>query len=83
MGGGDLVAWPTLEQAPLMHWMAEQRRENVRWQRNQDMVEEYGWSNFIARHEASLLQKTVASFAIPPVSERSGHCCQWFLGRSV
>ena len=35
MGGGDLVAWPQLEWAPLMHWMAEQRKENVRWQLNQ------------------------------------------------
>ena len=28
MGGADLVAWPQLEWAPLMYWMAEQRREN-------------------------------------------------------
>ena len=34
MGGGDLAH---LEQAPLMHWMAKRRRENVRRQRNQDM----------------------------------------------
>ena len=22
MGGGDLVAWPQFDRAPLMHWMA-------------------------------------------------------------
>ena len=42
MGGGDFVPWPQLKRAPLMHWMADQRRENVKRQRNQDMVEEYG-----------------------------------------
>ena len=42
MGGGDLIAWPRLDRAPLMHWMAERRREKVRRQRSQDMVEEYG-----------------------------------------
>ena len=40
MGGGDLIAWPQLDRAPLMHWMAERRREKVRRQRSQDMVEE-------------------------------------------
>ena len=45
MGGGDLAAWPLLERAPLMHWMAERRREKVRRQCNQDMVEEYEWSH--------------------------------------
>ena len=42
MGGDDLIAWPQLDRAPLMHWMAERRREKVRRQRSQDMVEEYG-----------------------------------------
>ena len=40
LGGGDLAVWPQVEQAPLMHWMADWSREKVRPQRNQDMVEE-------------------------------------------
>ena len=30
--------------------MAEWRREKVKRQRSQDMVEEYDWSHFMARH---------------------------------
>ena len=52
MGSGGLVERPQLEWAPLMHWMAEQRRD---WQRSQDMVETYDWSDFVAGDEASLL----------------------------
>ena len=55
IGGGDLVAWPQPERTPLMHWMADRRSEKVRRQRNQNKVEEYGWSHFTARHDASLL----------------------------
>ncbi len=44
-----------LDLAPRMHWMAERRSENVKWQRSQDMVELYDWSHFVARHEASRL----------------------------
>ena len=36
--GGTLMAWPQLERAPLMHWMAERSNENVRRQRSQDMA---------------------------------------------
>ena len=59
MGGGDLVAWPQLEWPPLMHWMAERKSKNVRRQCNQNEVEEYGWSQFATRHEASLLYKVI------------------------
>ena len=40
---------------PLIHWMAERSNENVSRQRSQAMVEEYGWSHFVARREASRL----------------------------
>ena len=55
MADEDLAAWPLLERAPLMHWTAERRREKVGRQRSQNIVEEYDWSHFIARQEASLL----------------------------
>ena len=54
--GGALMAWPQLERAPLIHWMAERSNENVSRQRSQAMVEEYGWSDFVARREASRKQ---------------------------
>ena len=53
--GGALMAWPQLERAPLIHWMAERSNENVSRQCSQAMVEEYGWSHFVARREASRL----------------------------
>ena len=49
MVGGDLVAQPQLEQAPLMHWIADRRSEKVRQQCNQNKVDEYGWSHFTAK----------------------------------
>ncbi len=38
--GGALEACPILERAPLMHCMAERRREKVRRQRSQAKVDE-------------------------------------------
>ena len=46
---------PQLERAPLIHWIAERIREKVSLHRNQDRVELYGWSHFVARHEAKHL----------------------------
>ena len=37
--GGALMAWPQLERAPLIHWMAERSNENVSRQRSQAMVD--------------------------------------------
>ncbi len=54
-GSGCLRAWPRLDLAPHMHWIAKQRSENVKRQHSQDTVELYDWSHFVARHEASLL----------------------------
>ena len=42
MEGGDLNAWPILEQAPQIYCIADQSREKMRRQCNQAMVEEYG-----------------------------------------
>ena len=38
-GVWDLAAWPQLERAPLMHWIADRSSEKVSRQRNQDIVE--------------------------------------------
>ena len=39
IGRGDLEAWPQEERAPLIHWMADLRRENERRHLSQERVE--------------------------------------------
>ena len=48
--GGALLAWPQLEQAPLLLWMAERSNGTVWQQHSQAVVEEYGWPHFVASH---------------------------------
>lgn len=54
--GGDLVATLQLEWEPLMHWMADCRREEVNdiRQSSQDIVELYRWSHFVVGGETNL-----------------------------
>ena len=61
-----------LERAPLMHWIADWRREKVSWHHSQDIVILYDWSHSAPKQEANLLlKKTVASLAMPPVADKT------------
>ena len=48
MAVGDLAAWPWEDLAPLIAWMAERRRENVKRHLSQHRVLLYGKSHFWA-----------------------------------
>ncbi len=52
---GDFEAWPEDEQAPLIAWMEERRRENKNLHLSQPAEVLYGWSNLVARKDANLL----------------------------
>ena len=39
IGRGDLEAWPQEDRAPLIHWMADLRRENERRHLSQERVQ--------------------------------------------
>ena len=65
----DLIACPLDERAPGRHWIAERRRLKESWHLSQLRVVLYGLSHFSASMETSL--KTVASFAKPPLAERT------------
>ncbi len=61
------MAQPLEERAPLIHWMAERRRQK---DSRHLMVQLYGWSLFSARRDARRLQTVVASWAMPPEAEK-------------
>ena len=66
-----LMACPWLEYDPLMHMLAEFRRENDHLHLIQPVVELYGCSHFVERREASLLYVDVAAHLTPPVLVRT------------